>query len=97
MLREKLISDYQIFFDLRDMYPKFIELIGEMMRFAFDNQDTFHECTYLKGIFYEDDVRFIFNKLNLPLEVVSVINTILRSNQFTIVNLNINLTNEEKP
>lgn len=96
---KKLISDYQIFFELRDMYPKFIELIAEIMRFAFDNQDSFHQVTYLKGTFAEDDVRFIFSKLNL--KIVSVINAKPRSEEVTIINFDfdekISLVNAEKP
>ena len=102
MHKEKLISNYQIFFELRDLYPKFIDLIAEIMKYAFHHQDTFYQSTYLDGTFNEDDVIFIFSKLNLPLRVVSVINTAPRNTPYTIVNLDfnnagINSTNEEKP
>lgn len=90
MSKGKLISDYQIFFDLRDLYPKHTELISEIMRYAFNHQDSFYKTTYLNGTFGEDDVRFIFEKLNLQLTVLNVINTNLRSTNYTIVHLSIN-------
>lgn len=88
MLNEKLISNYQIFFDLRDKYPEYRQLISAIMKFYFDNEDSFKETTYLDGIFDEGDVRFIFEKLNFPLTVSKTIPTTLRSKPHTIVELN---------
>ena len=89
MLKEALISDYQIFFDLRDKYPKHCELISKIMLYAFKHNDSFEEVTYLNGTFEEDAVRFIFGKLNLHLIVLDVIHSNLRFNSYTIVKLSI--------
>ena len=82
-------SDYQIFFDLRDNYPEYCELISEMMKYAFKHKNSFDETTYLDGIFNENDVRFIFEKLNLQLKVLNVIKTNHRLIPQTIVMLSL--------
>lgn len=83
------VSDYQVFFSLRDNYPKYCGLISEIMRYAFEHKDSFDDITYLKGCFNENDIRFIFEKLNLHLSVLNVIQADLRSNSYTIVKLSI--------
>lgn len=87
MIRQNLISDYQIFFDLRDNYPDYCEVISEIMRYAFNHQDTFCECTYLNGILDVDVVKFIFENLGLELNVLNVMTATLRSVPYTIVEL----------
>ena len=87
MLNEKLISNYQIFFDLRDKYPEHCQLISTIMKFYFDNKESFKKTTYLDGIFDESDVRFIFEKLNFHLTISKIIPTTLRSKPHTIVEL----------
>ena len=87
ILKKKLISNYQIFFDLRDKYPEHCQLLSTIMKFYFDNKESFKETTYLDGIFNENDVRFIFESLNLPLTISKIIPTTLRSKSYTIVEL----------
>lgn len=84
------ISDYKVFFELRDEYPKYCELISEILKYSFLHKDSFDETTYLKGFFNENDVKFIFEKLNLHLSVLNVIQANLRSNSYTIVKLSAN-------
>lgn len=84
------ISNYQIFFELREKYPQYCELISEILRYSFSHKDSFDETTYLKGFFNENDVKFIFEKLNLHLSVLNVIPANLRSTSYTIVKLSMN-------
>lgn len=87
-LKKLTLEDYEIFFKLREMYPTQCELIAELMRCSFANSDSFSSKIYLNGIFDEKDVKFIFEKLNLQLNVAKVIPApALRSKQFTIVDL----------
>ena len=62
------IIDYQIFFDLRDKYPEHKRLIGELMRFAFVNDDSFKVDRYieLSDVFFKEDIKFICSELGLP-------------------------------
>lgn len=80
------MQNYEIFFTLRDKYPKHCQLIAELMSFAFQHNDSFSKTTYLNGNFKEDDVKFIFEKLNLP-SIERVVSANLRSNNFTILYL----------
>ena len=80
-------SNYQVFFDLREEYPQYCELISEILKYCFSHKDSFDETTYLKGCFNENDVRFIFEKLNLHLNVLNVMQANRRSNSYTIVKL----------
>ena len=63
-----MILDYKIFFELRDKYPQHKKLIGELMRFAFINNDSFAVDRYieLSDIFFEEDIKFICKQLGLP-------------------------------
>lgn len=81
------ISDYKVFFELREEYPQYCELISEILKYSFSHKDSFDETTYLNGCFNEKDIRFIFKKLNLHLSVLNVMHANLRSNSYTIVKL----------
>ena len=93
MLKENLIQDYQIFFDLRDKYPEHSKIIAEVMKYAFENHDSFYSQTYLNGRFNENNVKFIFASLNLPLTVSKVFHTIVRNTFYTIVEISLNEQN----
>lgn len=75
---------YQTFFALRDEYPEHCHLLSELISFAFQHEDSFLETTYINGQFQEDDVKFIFEKLNLSIPK-KVITTNLRNENFTIL------------
>lgn len=75
---------YLNFLNLRDKYPQHRDLIAEMLKYEFKHQ-SFEETIYLDGLFDENDVKFIFSELNLPV-VKKVINSQVRSKQ-TIINL----------
>lgn len=75
---------YLNFLNLRDKYPQHRDLIAEILKYEFKHQ-SFEETIYLDGLFDENDVKFIFSELNLPV-VKKVINSQLRSKQ-TIINL----------
>ena len=90
MLKENLITDYQIFFDLRDKYPEHRKLISEIMRYSFENKDSFCSSTYLNGKFKESDIKFIFDKLNLPLTISRTYPTTLRGSLYTIIEISLN-------
>jgi len=95
MLNENLIKDYQIFFYLRNTYPEHRKLISEIMRYVFENDDSFKsEYVYLNGTFYENDVKLIFEELNLPLTISKVFFMTIRNIPYTIIEL---ISNEEKP
>ena len=59
---------YEVFFELRDKYPQHKELIGELMRFAFTNNDSFKVDKYieLNDVFFEEDIKLICSELGLP-------------------------------
>lgn len=78
------LSNYQTFFALRDEYPEYCALLSELMCFAFQHEDAFLETTYINGLFQEDDIKFIFKKLNLSIPQ-KVIPTKLRNEYFTIL------------
>lgn len=86
-LKKLTLEDYEIFFKLRETYPNQRELIAELMRCSFANSDLFSSKIYLNGIFDEKDIKFIFEKMNLQLDVVKVIPANVRSKQFTIIDL----------
>lgn len=95
MLKENLIQDYQMFFYLRNTYPEHRKLISELMRYVFENNDSFKtNYVYLNGTFYETDVKFIFEKLNLSLTISKVFFRTIRNIPYTIIEL---ISNEEKP
>lgn len=95
MLKEISIQDYQIFFCLRNTYPEHRKLISEIMKYVFENDDSFKtEYVYLNGTFYEDDVKLIFEELNLPLTISKVFFMTIRNLPHTIIEVNLN---EEKP
>lgn len=75
---------YKNFFALRDEYPEHRQLLAELMSFAFQNKDSFCQMTYLNGNFKEEDVLFVFKKLNLPIPE-KVISTNLRNVDCTII------------
>lgn len=79
------ISNYQIFFDLRDNYPSYCNLISEIMKYSFSHKDSLDETTYLNGFFDEDDIKFIFEQLELRLKVLSIIKTNHRNIPQTII------------
>ena len=83
--KEDLIL-YLNFLNLRDKYPQHCNLIAELLKYEFKHQNNFEEIIYLDGHFDENDVKFIFSELNLPIAVKKVINSQLRSKQ-TIINL----------
>lgn len=86
-LKKLTLEDYEIFFKLREKYPNQCELIAELMRCSFANSDSFSSKIYLNSIFDEKDIIFIFEKLNLQLDVSKVIPANVRSKQFTIIDL----------
>jgi len=67
----KHVVDYCIFFNLRDKYrnfPKRCSLLGDLMRFSFEHNDVFPDVDYLylKDSYPEEDIKLIFEELNLP-------------------------------
>lgn len=85
MCTQRLTTNYDIFFTLRDMYPKYGKLIAELLKSFFQNNDSFNQFIYLNGTFSEDEIRFIFQKLSL--DIGKVILTTLRSETYTIIEL----------
>lgn len=59
------LSKYTKFFTLREKYPEHKKLIGELMYQFFIHSDTLPSYFYLIGIYKDNDIRMIFEELDI--------------------------------
>ena len=87
MSKQNLVTNYQIFFDLRNKYPEHCSLIGEMMEYYFNNKDSFSnvDYLYLKKNYSPDEIKLIFGELNLPFK--DILSSPNRLNTVSLVRL----------
>ena len=84
-----ILSKYEIFFTLRDKYPERSKLIAELMRYYFQNHESFSQMTYLNGNFSEEDIRVVFEEANLPTINGIIHSDEIRSKSYTILILQV--------